>query len=311
MVQLIQEEDVFLQDVLEGLSAGSKTIPSKYFYDDRGSKLFDRICQTPEYYPTRTEIDIMHRSAVEMAACLGKGVLLAELGSGSGLKTEFLLRYLQDPAGFVPIDISPLRLRESAESLQNLFPGLDIAPVCTDFTRSISLPNMGEYRRIYYFPGSTLGNFTHAEARQLLGRLLSEAGDKGGVLLGVDLKKDKEVLEAAYNDLEGVTEAFNKNLLCRINREFGANIRLENFKHHAFYNEAEGRIEMHLVSLKAQSFSIDGQWFRLAQDESICTEFSYKYSLADFRELAWELGAAIKNVWTDPHDLFSVQYLSR
>lgn len=311
MVQLLQEQNAFLQDVLEGLSAGMKTLPCKYFYDERGSKLFDRITLTDAYYPTRTETAIMRRYAGEMASCLGPGILLAELGSGSGLKTQLLLQHLQDPAGFVPIDIAPERLNQSVEELRCRFPGLEILPLCADFTRSAALPAMGESRKIYYFPGSTIGNFNRPEASRFLARLLTEAGEKGGVLLGVDLKKDPAVLEAAYNDREGITAAFNCNLLSRINRELGAQIRLENFRHCAFYNPQEGRIEMHLVSLKSQSFDIAGSWFRLARDETICTEYSYKYSLEDVQALAWEMDATVERVWTDPAGLFSVQLLSR
>ncbi|HTL48659.1 MAG TPA: L-histidine N(alpha)-methyltransferase [Verrucomicrobiae bacterium] len=310
MVYFAPGKETFLHDVLDGLQRREKKIPCKYFYDERGSRLFDAICRTEEYYPTRTEVQILHNYAADMARLAGPGAVLVELGSGSGLKTRLLLEYLSRPAAFVPVDISRFRLMESSRELRSRFPRLKILPVCADFTAPFRLPEAAG-RRVFYFPGSTIGNFSPEEAGELLGRLLEDAGPGGALLIGVDLKKDKRVLEAAYNDRSGMTAAFNRNVLRRLNDELGTGICTEKFTHRAFYNEAEGRIEMHLVSGAEQTIELAGETIRLRENESICTEHSYKYSLEDFQNLAGTFGASVERTWTDPARLFSVHYLAR
>lgn len=312
MAQGLIEHNLFLNDLLDGLLKKNKTIPCKYFYDEKGSLLFDEICHTSEYYITRTEIKIMSHFASEMAIAIGKNALLVELGSGSGLKTQLLLDQLQDPAGFVPVDISPLRLEETTLTLSARYPHLKIQPVLADFSQPFELPYQGHRQKVvYYFPGSTIGNLTPLEAKNFINRLLDEGGNESGILLGVDLKKDRRILEAAYNDQKGMTAAFNKNLLERMNREFSAGIDLSKFKHHAFYNYVYGRIEMHLISTEKQVFYLGDIPVFLKEYESIRTEFSYKYSLENFQKLASLCHARIRAVWTDPAQLFSIQYLTR
>jgi dimethylhistidine N-methyltransferase len=302
----------FRADVLRGLSAAAKEIPSKYFYDEAGSKLFDRICELDEYYPTRTELALMRRHAGEMAASLGPACLLIEYGSGSGVKSRLLLDQVVAPVAYVPIDISREHLLHSAAALARRFPHIPVAPVCADFTRPFDLPATGKRprRRVVYFPGSTIGNFTPEEAVELLRRTAQLCGPGGGMLLGVDLKKDPAVLHAAYNDARGVTAAFNLNLLVRLNRELGGEFQTDQFWHHAFYNPPEGRVEMHLVSRSDQRVRVAGETFSLAEGESIRTEYSYKYSPADVQRLAAAGGFTIRRAWTDDAGYFSVLYLA-
>ncbi len=303
--------DRFEDDVLNGHQKVPKQLPCKYFYDERGSKLFDRICELEEYYPTRTEIGIMERYASAMAESIGDGAVVVEYGSGSSQKTRLLLEHLEEPAGYVPVDISREHLLRSAGALSADHPGLPVHPVCADFTQSFDLPTevRGREPRVAYFPGSTIGNFAPREAGKFLGQIGDLCGSGGALLIGVDLKKDVEVLERAYNDGEGVTAAFNLNLLERINRELGGDFDIDRFAHRAFYNEDAGRVEMHLVSREAQTVSIGEEEIRFTRDESIHTESSYKYSLDDFAELARSASFEVEQVWTDPERLFSVQYL--
>jgi dimethylhistidine N-methyltransferase len=304
--------DRFRADVLRGLRAPAKELPCKYFYDDDGSRLFDRITELPEYYLTRTELAIMRRSAREMAACLGAGCLLVEYGSGSSVKTPWLLEQLAAPAAYVPIDISGPHLRRSAADLAARFPKLEVVPVCADFTQPVPLPRLQTRfrRRAVYFPGSTIGNFTPDEAIQLLRQTAHLVGPGGALLLGADLKKDPRVIDAAYNDSQGVTAAFNRNLLVRINRELGADFDVEQFWHHAFYQPGEGRIEMHLVSRRDQCVNLGRERIAFAEGESIRTEYSYKYSLAALRAVAAAAGFEVRRVWNDPERYFTVQYLT-
>ncbi|MDE2197203.1 MAG: L-histidine N(alpha)-methyltransferase, partial [Gammaproteobacteria bacterium] len=237
--------------VLAGLREPQKTLPCKYFYDQRGSQLFDAICELPEYYPTRTELGIMEVHAADMAAALGPRVLLVEPGSGSSLKTRLLLDHLPQPRAYVPVDISRAQLVTAADRLNRLYPELEVLPVCADFCQSFAIPapRRRAARTIIYFPGSTIGNFEPPAAIQLLRQLRRLAGPAGGLLIGVDLRKERSVLERAYNDAAGITAAFNLNLLRRLNRELQSDFDLSRFCHRAAYNETEGRIEMHLVSL--------------------------------------------------------------
>lgn len=306
------EREVFLADTLRGLRQPRKELPCKYFYDARGSALFDRICGLPEYYPTRTELAIMDADADAMGAALGPRCLLVEYGSGSSAKTHVLLDHLEDPAACVVVDISREHLLRAAEELAKAHPRIPVVPVCADFTRPFEVPEPPRpaRRRAVYFPGSTIGNFTPRGAVELMRGMRRVAGDGGGLLIGVDLKKDPAVLERAYDDAEGVTAAFNKNLLARMNRELGADFDLTAFDHRAVWNEEAGRVEMHLVSRLAQTAHVGGEAVRFAAGEAVCTEHSHKYTLPGFAALAERAGFRVESVWTDPDDLFSVQWLA-
>ena len=302
------ETDSFLEQVREGLGQQQKALPPKFFYDARGSQLFDEITELPEYYLTRTEIGIMQRYVGEMVARMGPHCLLVEYGSGSSIKTRILLDHLTSPAGYVPIDISREHLLQSAATLTSLYPGLTVIPVCADYSTEFNLPDLNGARTLVYFPGSTVGNFEPDQARAFLRRIAGVVGPGGGLLIGIDLKKDVSVIEAAYNDAQGVTESFNKNMLARINRELGGTFELDRFAHRAFYDAEPGRVEMHLVSLDNQRVRIGNVEIRFHQHETILTEYSYKYSLDDFAELA-SASFDIEQVWTDDRQLFSVQEL--
>lgn len=308
----VSTDTQFLTDALKGLKSTPKTLPCKYFYDQRGSELFDQICELPEYYPTRTEAGIMEDNIEEMAAVFGPDALLIEYGSGSSAKTRILLDHLPHLAGYVPIDISREHLYQTAESLASAYPALDILPLWADYTQAFTLPNVCRpvRSRIVYFPGSTIGNFHRPEAALFLKHIADICGPGGGLLIGIDLRKSPSVLEPAYNDAQGVTAAFNLNLLARMNAEIGADFALDGFAHSAFYNEQIGRIEMHLLSLNAQTVHLGGESIRFAEDETIWTECSYKYSLPEFAEMAASAGFTVRRVWTDSGLKFSVQYLT-
>jgi dimethylhistidine N-methyltransferase len=302
-----------LEEILEGLSHDPKKISPKFFYDQNGSRLFEAICELPEYYPTRTEIAIMRKHVDEMAEAIGPLPHVIEFGIGSGLKTKLLLEALDQPVAFAPVDISAEHLADTVEALANDFPGIEMLPVPADFTRPFPLPQPSRAadRNLVYFPGSTIGNFEPAAALDLLRVIHHEAGPGGGLLIGVDLKKDRDTLERAYNDRAGVTAQFNLNMLHRLNREFGSDFTVDAFRHHAFYNEQEGRIEMHLVSMKEQTVTLAGREFQIARDEHIVTEYSHKYALHDFRDMAARSEFTVEQVWTDPRRWFSIQYCSR
>ena len=298
-------------EVVMGLRKPRKELPSKFFYDTEGSRLFEAITDLEEYYPTRTELGIMREHAGDMAALLGPDALLVEYGSGSSLKTRILLDHLRRPAAYVPLDISGAHLAQSAASLAAAYPDLEVLPVCADYTASFALPTPTQpaTRTVVYFPGSTIGNFDPGPARRFLEHVAGVAGRGGGLLIGVDLRKDPVTLHAAYNDARGVTAAFNLNLLARVNRELGGDFELAAFRHYAFYNPTERRIEMHLVSLRDQQVRVGGEEFTFSVGESIWTESLYKYSLDDFVRLAEATGWAVERVWTDREALFSVQCL--
>jgi dimethylhistidine N-methyltransferase len=302
--------DAFRRDVLRGLALPDKALLCKYFYDQRGSELFDQICRLEEYYPTRCELEILRRRGPDMARRIGPSAVLIEYGSGSGVKTRRLLRLLERPAAYVPVDISGEHLDHSARRLQQHFGGLAVLPVCADFSRPFAPPPLPAGRRVVYFSGSTIGNFHPPEAQELLAGIARLCGPGGGLLIGVDLKKDRQTLERAYNDRLGVTAAFNLNLLARINRELGGDFDLGRFAHRAFYDEAAGRIEMHLDSLAGQTVHVGGRAFAFRQGEGVHTECSYKYGLEEFAALAATAGLRVEAVWTDAAGLYSVQYLA-
>jgi dimethylhistidine N-methyltransferase len=307
----VVSSDEFRADVLAGLTAHPKRIPPKYFYDARGSRLFERICELEEYYPTRTELAIMHAHVAELAAWLGPQCLVIEPGSGSGVKTQLLLSHLEDPAGYVPVDIAREQLVESSRTLGRIFPGLLIRPIHADFSGVFDIPDIPSNRRVVYFPGSTIGNLTPEEAVILLRQFAAVTGGGGGLLIGIDLVKDVSVLEAAYNDRAGVTAAFNLNLLHRIRRELGADVRVDRFQHRAFYNRSEGRIEMHLLSPVAQTIRLDDTELHFEAGETIHTESSYKYSPEGFESLAAEAGWRRRARWTDDDRYFGIEYCER
>ena len=290
--------------MIAGLSLPQKALPPKYFYDDAGSRLFERICRLREYYLTRAELALTRKNIGAIARFAGRGCELIEYGSGESLKTRLLIRALR-PAAYLPVDISRAALRDAAERLGREFPWLEIVPVNGDFSRPVELPR-SRAPRVVYFPGSTIGNLSPEEAHAFLSMT---RGQSARMLVGVDLRKDANVLHAAYNDSRRVTAAFNLNLLARINRELGADFDLERFAHYAFYNAAAGRIEMHLVSLARQVVRIGRYRFAFDAGESIHTENSYKYSIEGFRALAARAGYAAEKTWTDGKELFAVHAL--
>jgi dimethylhistidine N-methyltransferase len=301
-----------LEEVVRGLRSPQKELPCKLFYDERGSQLFEQITALDEYYPTRAEHRIMRASGTEIAARAGPECLLIEYGSGSSQKTRLLLDSLEQPAGYVPIDISREQLRESAAAVADAYPGLRVFPVCGDYTASLELPAQlpACNRRLAYYPGSTIGNFVPEDARRFLTRIAEVCGRAGGLLIGVDLKKDPLMLHRAYNDALGVTAAFNLNILARLNRELGGDFAPDQFRHYAFYNPVFARVEMHLVSLTEQVVHLRDANIHFDRGESIWTEASYKYSPPEFAALAAAAGWRVEKVWTDDRELFSVQYLS-
>lgn len=305
-------DEEFLADALEGLQAERKWLPSKYFYDQRGSQLFDQICELEEYYPTRTEIAIMHDHAAEMAQAIGSHAMLIELGSGSSIKTGWLLKEIERPLAYVPVDISGDHLYESAERIAEEFEDVEVLPLHADFAGSMKLPECETevHRRVVYFPGSTIGNFRPHDARELLHRLAKLVGEGGGLLIGFDLVKSTETLEAAYNDSQGVTAAFNLNLLERMNAELGSDFAVDQFRHQAIYNAKLERIEMHLVSLQQQRVRLGDKVIEFERGETIRTELSHKYRKESFCELAADAGFAQSQVWTDSAEQFAVAYFT-
>lgn len=298
------------EEVRKGLLQSQKMIPSKFFYDERGSELFEEITQLDEYYLTRTETRILEENIEEIAKAVGEQSVIVELGSGNSTKTRLLLDHMSDISAYVPVEISEEYLMKTVRSLKKEYPDLSIKPVCADYTKSFQIPPIAkpfEYYVIFY-PGSTIGNFRPEKAQQFLKTISKLLVPGGGMLIGVDLKKDRETLEAAYNDEKGVTAQFNLNMLVRLNRELNADFDIESFEHLAFYNEEKGRIEMHLKSKNEQVVHLNGESVHFEEGETIHTENSYKYSLAEFRTLVNEW-FGVKQVWTDERDLFSMQYL--
>ena len=300
----------FARDLMRALASRPHAISPKYFYDEPGSRLFDRICELPEYYPTRTELGILRAAAADIAAHMGPHAEVVEFGAGSLRKVRLLLDAMDRPARYLPIDISGEHLARSAAQLQRDYPGLDVLPVVADYTQRLLLPAAlpGAGRRVGFFPGSTIGNFTPAEALHFL-QVAGQVLQGGALLLGADLVKEPSVLHAAYNDAQGVTAAFNLNLLARANRELGTRFVLEQFAHSAFYNAPQQRIEMHLVSRRRQKVELGGECYELEEGESLHTENSYKFTIDSLRALAMRAGFRPGPVWTDENRLFSVHWL--
>ena len=302
-----------LAEILAGLKKPTKMISPKYFYDERGSQLFDAITHLPEYYPTETELRIMEDNVDELADLLGPQASLIEFGSGSSRKTRVLLEHLHELAVYVPVDISEDHLIATAEAVRAEFPGLEVLPVVADFTKPFALPNPSimPLRNIVYFPGSTIGNFTHDDAQGLLDVMYQEAGEDGAMLIGVDLQKDPAIIERAYNDSAGITAEFNLNMLTHLNREFGFDFDEAAFSHSAKYDVDEGRMVIELVSEREQVVTNGDESIDIAAGEAILTEYSHKYTLEGFAAMAERAGFKVAKVWTDADALFSVQYCVR
>ncbi len=294
--------------MLAGLSQADKSLPCKYFYDAAGSRLFDAICELDEYYPTRAELEILRAHAPAIAAAIGPGRVLVELGSGSSTKTRRLLDELAAPAGYVPVDVSREHLLAAAAAIAGDYPALRVAPLCADFTRPFDLPAGLAGRPVVFFPGSTIGNFAPADARALLRQIAALPGCAGAVV-GIDLQKPVAALEAAYNDARGVTAAFNLNLLARINRELGGDFALDRFAHRATYDAVHHRVEMRLVSRFDQEVRVAGRAFAFAAGEPILTELSHKYTIDGFSDMAEEAGLCRERAWTDGERRFAVVLL--
>jgi dimethylhistidine N-methyltransferase len=301
-----------LNDVIQGMRQPQKKLPSKYFYDERGSELLEQITRLEEYYLTRTEKRILETNINEITDCIGPRAMLVELGSGSSKKIRLLLKELSSLVAYVPVDISEEYLLKAVHNLRMDYPKVSIIPVFADYTSHFDLPDLGEdyEKQVLFFPGSTIGNFSPSKSRLFLDTLASLTDENAGMLVGVDLKKDKDVLEAAYNDKEGITAKFNKNILVRLNRELGTDFRPDCFTHHAWYNEKEGRIEMHLIAQKEQRVKVGDEEFQIEKGESIHTENSYKYSLGGFEEMVSDW-FTVNKVWTDEQNYFSLQFLTK
>jgi dimethylhistidine N-methyltransferase len=310
-IESLPSRDGFLSETIAGLSQPKKMLPCKFFYDELGSRLFNEICELAEYYPTRTENQILCNNIKEIGGFIGRGCRLVEFGSGTSAKTRHLLSHLPDMSEYIPIDISSQQLLDSAVQLASEFPNLEINPIEADYGEILKLPDSRRKpkRTVAFFPGSTIGNLQPEEAVSFLRNIAFLCGNDGGLLIGVDRKKDRRILEAAYNDRKGVTAKFNLNILARANRELGADFDLTAFHHRARYNETHGRIEMHLVSRRPQIVHVDSQEFSFEEAEYITTEYSYKYTLRDFERLALKAGFEPVKNWEDHNHLFSVLFL--
>jgi dimethylhistidine N-methyltransferase len=313
-LKLVQPEgrsSPFAHDVVEGLTKQRKHLPPKYFYDEAGSKLFERITEQPEYYPTRCELEILETQADEIVKLFPMGAALVEFGTGSTTKARILLKAATTLSAYVPIDISEEHLRAEAANVQRDFPNLEVVPVVADFAQTLELPESIKAKPcVGFFPGSTIGNFEPHEACAFLQRAGKILGPGGILIVGVDLTKDQRILNAAYNDKAGVTKAFNLNLLTRMNRELGANFKVPCFEHHAFFNRELSRIEMHLAAIKKHKVRIGGEVIDFRAGETIHTENSYKYSIETFGALARGAGWKPLKVWTDKARYFSVHALA-
>ena len=301
----------FATDVLAGLTSTPKRLSPKYFYDNAGSALFERITELPEYYPTRREIGILNEHAKDIAALMPRGAALVEFGSGSSTKTRIVLSAAKSLAAYVPVDISAQFLHRQMAALRREYPKVALLPIAADFAKPFNLPDaVANMPRIGFFPGSTIGNFEPHEAASFLRHAGDILGRGATFIVGVDLVKDTAVLQKAYNDSKGITAKFNLNLLSRINRELGAKFNLACFEHHAFFNRERSRIEMHLASLKRQRIKVCGECIEFRAGETIHTENSYKYSVDSFRALARGAGWKPAATWVDADSYFSVHVLT-
>ena len=307
----IVDTEGFRLDVCAGLRQQQRSIPPKYFYDAQGSALFEQICETAEYYLTRTETAILDQYSVEMMGLIGQPCALVEFGCGSAVKTPLLLRHMESSAVCVLIDICKPQLEQTEARLVAQHPNIKILAVCADYTQlqALPLPKSCNLRPVIFFPGSTIGNYTPEEAQHLLRKAAKLIGSNGSMLIGVDCKKDPAVLNAAYNDRAGLTKAFNLNLLARMERELGAKIEPDGYTHYAYYNPVPGRVEMHLVSRLDQVIRISGEEFWIGAGESIHTENSYKYRPVEFQDLARNAGWDTEMFWTDANKFFSIHLL--
>jgi len=307
----INSSNTILDEVLSGLNKNQKQISCKFFYDKKGSELFEKICELPEYYLTRTELEIIKSNINDITSFIGDDCLLVELGSGNSLKIRLLLDNLNKLAAYIPLDISYDHLIVSTEALCKDYPGLRVIPVCADYTKPFDFPELAFpwSKIVIFYPGSTIGNFSPEYARRFLNMIAKRAGKGSGLLIGVDLKKDNIILENAYNDSKGVTAEFNLNVLSRLNNEIGSDFDISSWEHKAFYNENEGRIEMHLVSLIDQLVSVNGAKVHFKQSESVLTEYSYKYAPTEFGDIVKDF-YKVEKVWIDKNQKFSLQYLS-
>lgn len=304
----------FAWAALDGLAQPQKSIPCTWLYDRRGSELFEQITTLEEYYPTRLEIGLLRRHGAEMAVAIGDTAVVVEIGSGSSRKTPLLLRQLQAPRAYVPVDIAPHCLEASVAMLKAEFADLPMYPLVADFNQPLRLPaelRTSVCRHLCFFPGSTIGNLDPEEARAFLRRMASSLGPEAWMLIGVDTTRDPTALIPAYDDPGGVTAAFNLNLLTRLNRELGSDFDLSAFRHEVRYDARHGRIEMHLVSRHAQTVRLLGKRFRFEAGESVHTENSYKYPVADFQALAESAGWQPARCWTDGKAHFSIHLLGR
>lgn len=304
--------DEVIEEIFAGLGEKQKSLPTKLFYDEKGAHIFNLITELDVYYPTRVEEKIMQQNIDLIVEKIGPNALLVEYGSGNSKKTELLLTNLVDLAAYVPIDISGSYLTKITKSLREKYVDTCIVPLIADYTSNFELPDikLPHARTVAYFPGSTIGNFFPEEAVKFLKRVRGIVSEHGSLLIGVDLQKDVEVINLAYNDPENVTARFNLNMLNHINQKYEGGFTIENFQHHAFYNEIENRVEMHLVSKKDQLVVISGREFYFRSQETILTEVSYKYTLDGFAQLANEAGFALEQVWVDRKNYFSVQYFT-
>ncbi|MGI6454048.1 MAG: L-histidine N(alpha)-methyltransferase [bacterium] len=305
------ESRKFFIEVLRGLCKPYKELPCKYIYDERGSKLFDQITELDEYYLTRTETQILHTCHTPIAEAVGENCVVIEYGSGSSAKTPILLESLEQPVAYVPVDISREHLMQSASRLQYQLPEIEVLPICADYTGTVEYPEeiLEIPNRLIFFPGSTLGNFDPTQAVQFLRTMRAVCGAEGKILIGIDLQKDLSILIPAYDDAQGITAEFNQNILLRINHELNANFNLPAFRYHAFFNEQKNRVEMQQISIRKQEVTIGGTTIEFDQDEPIHTESSYKYTLDQFAQLAFEAGLHSESIWMDPNQWFSIHLL--
>ena len=302
----------FYSEVVQGLQSSPKHLPCKYLYDERGSQLFDDICDLDEYYLTRAEDQIIKQRAAEMAEQIGPGVMLVEYGSGSSHKTRALLSMLERPAAYVPVDISREHLENASQKISEAFTEIEVLPVCADFTQPFDLPESRQppTHAAVFFPGSTIGNFERRSVRMMLQQIAELCGRGGGLIIGIDLQKDVATVESAYNDSRGVTAEFNLNLLRHINRELDGDFDLDQYQHRAVYDTVEDRVEISLVSQRDQRVTIRDHAFDFDEDEQIVTEYSHKYTVEGFAELAAEAGLTLRKTWTDNREMFAVLHLA-